>query len=990
MFFLIYLFVPSTHMAFRRKYFACFQKLIVFFHAISIYSYGGFSVVIYSISVWKSITFSNDFSKKCWVCLTIACNAQIGANLHNATPPTNCQFVGWFIGTTQIYQYTPWTYTEDKEATAVYNYGITVQSSGPRTFTPSEVVKYYALGATPTYNFTPNSDSYIVSVIVDGVTEFSGNNEATTPYSYTFTPINTAHNIKVTFAKKFYAINPANINGGATITMSPSPVPDGQNVTFTFTAPCLEITSITIGGVPQIPVPASYTMLATAPLPLIEITTTTPQYTITATPAQGIDPMGYISPSGVYHAQCGETVTYNFITESGYRIKTLLVDGVSKPVPASNSYTFQNIDASHTIALEFEEFPKYIIQFGPSAAQQLGGVVFPTNDPDAQYYVAVDSGTLVYPFTIQPDAGYVIDKVYVDNTSIPSAVLSGTYTFTHVLTNHEIFATFKPVMFTITATADPNGTITPSGTVQVPYNTNYTFNTTPNTGYQLDKIFVDGVEDAAATAAGFYTFENVTTNHTIHATFTKKSYLITTIAGVQGTITPVNPMVLHGNNQTFYFQPSTGYVVNQVKVDGNVVPTANSYTFINVTQEHTLEVTFAKETFTITATYQGGGENSFVTPSGVATVEYDAHSEIYVFVSAEGYHVQSALIDGINDPLAVADGMYRFLNVKANHTIHVIFAKDEFTITATANEGGSITPAGVVPVSFGANKTFYFAAEAGYELARVLVDGINKEEAVAQGQFTFENVDDNHIITAQFEKKLYNVIYEEVLGAIVVPVEGSVSPVEYGGKYKFTVELQEGYTQSNLIVRANNLILTPVLGVYTINNIAADQYITINGVALNMYKITAKAHDGGTITPAGTFMVAHGDNMSFEMTPNAHYKISDLLVNGESVGAVTTYLFNDVRADGKIEVYFEYDNVGINVNDKAVITVFSHQNIITIMNENLIPVKQVEIMDMYGRLVWSGPALTERTDITLNVAKGTYAVRVVTESKQNTTKVVIQ
>ena len=60
------------------------------------------------------------------------------------------------------------------------------------------------------------------------------------------------------------------------------------------------------------------------------------------------------------------------------------------------------------------------------------------------------------------------------------------------------------------------------------------------------------------------------------------------------------------------------------------------------------------------------------------------------------------------------------------------------------------------------------------------------------------------------------------------------------------------------------------------------------------------------------------------------------------------------------------------------------------MNENLVPIKQVEIMDMYGRVVWKGPTTSERTEITLHVAVGLYAVRIYTGDNQYlTTKVVI-
>jgi hypothetical protein len=55
------------------------------------------------------------------------------------------------------------------------------------------------------------------------------------------------------------------------------------------------------------------------------------------------------------------------------------------------------------------------------------------------------------------------------------------------------------------------------------------------------------------------------------------------------------------------------------------------------------------------------------------------------------------------------------------------------------------------------------------------------------------------------------------------------------------------------------------------------------------------------------------------------------------------------------------------------------------VNEKLIPIQQVEIMDMFGRVVWTGQALTEKTEITLNVAQGIYAVRITTETNTITT-----
>ncbi len=76
--------------------------------------------------------------------------------------------------------------------------------------------------------------------------------------------------------------------------------------------------------------------------------------------------------------------------------------------------------------------------------------------------------------------------------------------------------TFTIQTYTITATAGPNGSISPSGAVKVNYGADKTFTIKPNTGYQIADVKVDNVSKGAVST---YTFKNVTANHTISATF---------------------------------------------------------------------------------------------------------------------------------------------------------------------------------------------------------------------------------------------------------------------------------------------------------------------------------------------------------------------------------------------------------------------------------------------------------------------------------------
>jgi hypothetical protein len=118
-------------------------------------------------------------------------------------------------------------------------------------------------------------------------------------------------------------------------------------------------------------------------------------------------------------------------------------------------------------------------------------------------------------FTITPNSGYQVNAVTVDGASQGAVT---TYTFANVTANHTISATFKTatVQYTITASAAAGGTISPSGSVLVNGGASQTFTITPNSGYQIGAVTVDGSNRGAVTT---FTFTSVTANHTISATF---------------------------------------------------------------------------------------------------------------------------------------------------------------------------------------------------------------------------------------------------------------------------------------------------------------------------------------------------------------------------------------------------------------------------------------------------------------------------------------
>ena len=111
-----------------------------------------------------------------------------------------------------------------------------------------------------------------------------------------------------------------------------------------------------------------------------------------------------------------------------------------------------------------------------------------------------------------------------------SVTISNTGTFTITATKTggveagttNSFSVFN-ANYTITASAGANGTISPTGVVTVPYNTDKTFLMTPTLGYHVGGLIVDGTP---VNPANSYTFTAVNADHTISATFAQDCYTV--------------------------------------------------------------------------------------------------------------------------------------------------------------------------------------------------------------------------------------------------------------------------------------------------------------------------------------------------------------------------------------------------------------------------------------------------------------------------------
>jgi hypothetical protein len=162
---------------------------------------------------------------------------------------------------------------------------------------------------------------------------------------------------------------------------------------------------------------------------------------------------------------------------------------------------------------------------------------------------------------------------------------------------------------------------------------------------------------------------------------------------------------------------------------------------VNMDTHKNVTANFAINTYTITATASLGGS---ISPSGSVTVNYGG-SQTFTTASNPGYHIVDVRVDGVSIGAVTT---YTFSNVTSDHTLEVIFAINQYTITATTGSNGAISPLGTSTVNYGGRQTFTLTPNEGYHIADVKVDGISVGVVTT---FAFNNVTSNHTIEVTFE-----------------------------------------------------------------------------------------------------------------------------------------------------------------------------------------------------------------------------------------------
>ncbi|MDI9336809.1 MAG: T9SS type A sorting domain-containing protein [Alphaproteobacteria bacterium] len=210
-----------------------------------------------------------------------------------------------------------------------------------------------------------------------------------------------------------------------------------------------------------------------------------------------------------------------------------------------------------------------------------------------------------------------------------------------------------------------NGTI--SEPTSINFNENVVITYSPKIGYELDSIFIN-TKYVGLDSVNRYTFNNVRGDSSILVTYKLKTFTITALATIHGSISPRGTSVVsYGKNVVYSIIPDEGYDLDSLFIDGVSVPKASQFTFTNLNSNRTIYATFKIKTFQLFISY---GNNGFVSPAGLISVNFGT-SFSCTFTPNKNYLIDSVIVNNINQ--SFTDSIYTFTNIQGDSSLRVTF-----------------------------------------------------------------------------------------------------------------------------------------------------------------------------------------------------------------------------------------------------------------------------------------------------------------------------
>ena len=283
--------------------------------------------------------------------------------------------------------------------------------------------------------------------------------------------------------------------------------------------------------------------------------------------------------SGGKTVRSGSDIELLAAPNNGFKFVNWTIDG--QPVSNDQKFVLKNVNKNTEVVANFSQTNCY--------------VKVKANHPDGGK--VSDSVNVLFgaetTIMATPNSGFKFEGWYENNTKISS---DAKFTVKDIKTNREITANFVKNAFSITAQVYPAQTGVVFGAGNYALGSKVTLTAKPLDGYVFDSwVYNNNVIARTPNLE----LKDLSQDYALTAVFKQKGAttfaINSSVAEGKGVISPAgNNGFVQGQNVTYTFTPSTGYMIAGVLVDGVNIGAVPSFTFEKLSGAHTISVKFAK------------------------------------------------------------------------------------------------------------------------------------------------------------------------------------------------------------------------------------------------------------------------------------------------------------------------------------------------------------------------------------------------------------
>lgn len=602
---------------------------------------------------------------------------------------------------------------------------------------------------------------------------------------------------------------------------------------------------------------------------------------------------GTLTPGGTISVVPGTSVTFTLTLADGYRFVDMRING--NEVPPSETFVVGDITADMSIELWLMKTDVDPGMYVIHAEHNGHGSVTPSDCEVA----AGGSVTL----TVSPNDGYMVSSVLVNYSEVELS--DGKLVLSDIDGNKVVSVTFEEIEYTetVTVSVGDNGTVSPSGSVVVERGEDLELTITPDDGYRIASVILDGTDVTSEVKDSVFILSNVVSGHSVRVEFEVITYTVTVTAGENGSADPTTSVVEYGKSLKIVFIPEPGYRTSYLTINGGdrIVPDdRTNYVIDDIIEDKAVEVFFERDDSayaSVSVAIVGHGTVNDNSDSFKDEV-LKGNSYTITSVPSEGYRLSKVLVDNVEVP--TSGGVYVLNNIARDTAVEVVFEILMFTVTVNVGEHGSCDQQ-TQAVEYGSDLTFTFTPDSRYAVHSVMVDGVPVE--IVDGTYVLRDIRADHVVAVTFWKVEFDI-------GISAGENGSASPsgiqrVQENESLTVVFTPSEGYTYDFVLVDGEEGTLTN--GTYVFSNVLADHEISVTFKRI-VITVSIDPTEGGSVEASSEAPYYYGDPLTLTFTPDVWYGLKSVTVNGVDVTAQLTdskYVFSALTEDQAVSAVFE-------------------------------------------------------------------------------------